>query len=80
MLDAPPASSRIEARGALSANIESAAFALRRDENAIVAALDHFGEVGVDLDHRAPALELRRAEILAPPQTVRHARIPRATE
>jgi len=28
--------------------------------------LDHFGEVGIDLDHRAPALELRRAEILKP--------------
>src|SRR5215472_10905444 len=73
MLDAPPASSRIEARGALAANIEPAAFALTRDENAIVAALDHFGEVGVDLDHRAPALELRRAEILEPKLRAFHA-------
>jgi hypothetical protein len=56
----------LEARGALAAYMEPAAIALRGGEYTIVAALDHFSEVRIELDHRAPALELRCAEILEP--------------
>src|SRR5262249_3256944 len=49
------------------------AVALGSEEHAIVAALDHFGEVGIELDHRAPSLELRGAEILEPQLRALHA-------
>jgi hypothetical protein len=42
-------------------------------EHAIVAALDHFAEVGVELDDGAPALELRRAAIFKPMLRALHA-------
>jgi len=32
----------------------------------IVTALDHLGEIGIELYGRPPALQLRRAEILEP--------------
>src|SRR5262245_56121962 len=44
----------------------AAAIALGREEHLIIAALDHLGEVRIELDHRAPALEFCRAEILEP--------------
>ena len=55
----------LEGAGALAVHVEPAAIALGRDKHAIVAALDHFGEVCVELDHDSPTLELRRAEIPA---------------
>src|SRR5262249_17492203 len=62
----------LEAGGAL-ADVEPAAITLGREEYLIVAALDHLGEVGVELYDRPPALELRRAEILEPRLRALHA-------
>jgi hypothetical protein len=44
----------LEAHGALATHIESAAIALRREEYLIVAALDHLGEVFIELYDRTP--------------------------
>src|SRR5262249_13163301 len=49
------------------------AIALRREEHAIVATGDHLGEVPVEPDNRAPALQPRRAEILEPMLRALHA-------
>src|SRR5262249_21423108 len=61
-----------EAGGAL-ADVEPAAITFGREEYLIVAALDHLGEVGVEPDNRAPALELGGAEILDPMPRALHA-------
>src|SRR5262249_5186290 len=63
----------LEARRAFALHVKPAAVALGSEEHAIVAALDHFGEVGIELDHRAPSLELRGAEILEPQLRALHA-------
>jgi hypothetical protein len=63
----------LEARAALAAHVEPATIAARREEDVIVAALDHLGEVGIELDGRAPARELARAEILEPMLRALHA-------
>src|SRR6516164_7697526 len=62
----------LEARGAL-ADVEPATITLGREEYLIIAALDHLGEVGIELDHRAPALELRCAKVLEPMLGALHA-------
>src|SRR5262249_27600947 len=62
----------LEAR-ALATDREPAAITLGREEHLIVATLDHFAEVGVELDHRTAALEPRRAEILGPVLRALHA-------
>jgi hypothetical protein len=51
-----PELAHLEPRSAPVADIKAAAIAFGRDEHAIVAALDHFGEVGVEGDHGAPVL------------------------
>ena len=74
--DARPAAGKLahlEARAALAARVEPAAFASRREEHVIVAALDHFAEVGVELDHGTAPLELRRAKVLEPMLGTLHA-------
>src|SRR5262249_40939040 len=63
----------LEARRTFALHVKPAAVALGSEEHAIVAALDHFGEVGIELDHRAPSLELRGAEILEPQLRALHA-------
>src|SRR5262249_29094386 len=74
--DARPAAGKLahlEARAALTANIEPAAIAARGEKHVIVAALDHLGEVSIDPHHRAPALELAGTEILEPRLRALHA-------
>jgi hypothetical protein len=57
----------------LAAHIESPAIALWCDEHAIVAALDHLGEVRIEFYDRAAARELRAAKILEPVFRTLHA-------
>src|SRR5439155_11278446 len=63
----------LEARGTLAVHEEPAAITLGREEHAIVAALNHLGGVRIESHDRAPARELRRAEILEPMLRALHA-------
>jgi len=63
----------LEVRSTLATHIESAAIALRREEYLIVAALDHLGEVFIELHDHAAAFELRRTEVLEPNLRAFHA-------
>src|SRR5262249_49485071 len=49
------------------------AITLRREENPIIATLDHFGKVRIELYHRATTHKLRAAEILEPVLRTLHA-------
>jgi hypothetical protein len=57
----------------LAAHVEPTAISARREKHVIVAALDHLGEVHVELHGCAPALELARPEILEPSLRTLHA-------
>src|SRR5262245_44668123 len=74
MFDLPPMSlAHLKARGTFAAHVETAAIAFGREEHLIVAARDHFGEIRIELHEGAPALEVRRAEILEPEVRTLHA-------